>query len=147
MNIQEQPLNSSAFLPILISLPNTPQVLPSMYGAGYDTNDFAPRAKVSDDLPCSVCRNTVGSFVLMIPGKSSCYDGWTLQYHGDLVAGAYNHKAASQYICLDEHSETLKAVYRNDNGKLIFPLKAVCGSLPCPPYHNDGYLTCVVCTK
>ena len=118
-----------------------------MYGAEYDSDDFAPRANGGDDLPCSVCRSTVGLSVLMIPGKSSCYDGWSLQYFGDLVAGHYGNKAATQYICLDEHSETLRAGYRNDNGKLFYPVKAVCGSLACPPYHNDKYLTCVVCTK
>nr|XP_022302081.1 short-chain collagen C4-like [Crassostrea virginica] len=118
-----------------------------MYGAEYDSGDFLPRANNGDDLPCSVCRSTVGSSVLMIPGKSSCYDGWTLQYHGDLVAGVYSVKAATQYICLDEHSETLTAGSHNDNGKWFYPVKTVCGALACPPYHNDRYLTCVVCTK
>ena len=118
-----------------------------MYGAEYDTDDFAPRGKNGDDLPCSVCRTTIASSVLMIPGKSSCYDGWTLQYHGDLVAGYHANKAATQYICLDEHSETLIAGYRNDNGKLFYPVQAVCGALACPPYHDNKYLTCVVCAK
>ena len=118
-----------------------------MYGAIYDNGDLSPRAKNGDDLPCSVSRSTVGSSVLMIPGKFSCYDGWTLQYHGDLVAGHHGHIAASQYICLDEHSETLRTGYRNDNGKLFHPLKAVCGALACPPYQENRYLTCVVCTK
>nr|XP_022298580.1 short-chain collagen C4-like [Crassostrea virginica] len=118
-----------------------------MYGAEYDSDDFAPRAKNGDDFPCSVCRSTVSSSVLMIPGKSSCYDGWNLQYHGDLVAGSVTHKAATQYICLDEHSQTLRAGYRNDNGKLLHPVKAVCGALACPPYRDNSYLTCAVCTK
>nr|XP_022298579.1 short-chain collagen C4-like isoform X2 [Crassostrea virginica] len=118
-----------------------------IYGAEYDSGDFAPRANNGDDLPCSVCRSTVGSSVLMIPGKSSCYEGWSLQYHGDLVSGVYNQNAASQYICLDEHSQTLRAGYRNDNGKLFHPVKAVCGALACPPYRDNSYLTCVVCTK
>ena len=118
-----------------------------MYGAEYDSDDFAPRANNGDDLPCSVCRTTIASSVLMIPGKSSCYEGWTLQYHGDLVSGVYSHNAASQYICLDEHSQTLRAGYRNDNGKLFHPVKAVCGALACPPYRDNRYLTCVVCTK
>nr|XP_022298443.1 uncharacterized protein LOC111107508 isoform X3 [Crassostrea virginica] len=118
-----------------------------MYGAEYNSDEFSPRAKNGDDLPCSVCRSTVSSSVLMIPGKSSCYDGWSLEYHGDLVAGSVNHKAASQYICLDEHSQTLRAGYRNDDGKLFHPVKAVCGALACPPYQDNRYLTCVVCTK
>eukprot|EP00105_Crassostrea_gigas_P001074 XP_011413096.2 PREDICTED: uncharacterized protein LOC105317973 [Crassostrea gigas] len=110
-----------------------------MYGSEYDTSDFGHEN--GDDLPCSVCRSTVHSSVLMIPGKSSCYDGWTMQYHGDLVAGEYQNRAATQYICLDEHPEALTAGQRNDNGKLFVPVKAVCGALACPPYHNDRYLT------
>ncbi|XP_034307834.2 uncharacterized protein [Magallana gigas] len=118
-----------------------------MYGSEYDvpTTDFGHAN--GDDLPCSVCRSTVQSSVLMIPGKSSCYDGWTMQYHGDLVAGHHASSAATQYICLDEHPETLTAGHRNDNGKWFYPVKAVCGALACPPYHNGRYLTCVVCTK
>ena len=118
-----------------------------IYGAEYDTSDFAPRAEDGNDLPCSVCRSTVGLSVLMIPGKASCYDGWTLQYHGDLVAGNHADKAATQYICLDEHYETLTAGQDNHDGKLFYPVKAMCGSLACPPYHNNRYLTCAVCTK
>ena len=145
--IQKQPLN--------LCLPRDPDLtikykssFAFMYGAEYDTDDFAPRAEDGNDLPCSVCRCTVGSSVLMIPGKSSCYDGWTLQYHSDLVAGYHAHKAAAtQYICLDEHYETLTAGQNNDEGKLFYPVKAVCGALACPPYHNNRYLTCVVCTK
>jgi hypothetical protein len=30
---------------------------------------------------------------------------------------------------------------------LFYPVKTQCGSLPCPPYINDKYVTCVVCTK
>ena len=84
--IQKQPLN--------LCLPRDPDLtikynssFAFMYGAKYDTDDFAPRAEDGNDLLCSVCRSTVDSSVLMIPGKSSCYDGWTRQYHGDLVAG------------------------------------------------------------
>lgn len=116
-----------------------------MYGSEYDTTEFGHAD--GDDLPCSVCRSTVESSVLMIPGKSSCYDGWSMQYHGDLVAGKYSHSAATQFICLDEHPEALTAGQDNHEGKLFYPVQASCGSLACPPYHNGKYLTCVVCTK
>ena len=72
MTIQEQPLNLSAFPAIDPDL--TTKYTSSaafMYGAEYETSDFSPRAEVDNDLPCSVCRSTVGSSVLMIPGKSS----------------------------------------------------------------------------
>uniref|UniRef100_K1QIP4 Short-chain collagen C4 n=1 Tax=Magallana gigas TaxID=29159 RepID=K1QIP4_MAGGI len=116
-----------------------------MYGSEYYQDEFGHGG--GNDLPCSVCRSIAESSVLMIPGKSSCYDGWSMQYHGDLVAGYIGNEAATQYICLDEYSETLSGGQSADNGKLFFPVKAVCGSLACPPYHNDRYLTCVVCTK
>ncbi|XP_062566643.1 short-chain collagen C4-like, partial [Saccostrea cucullata] len=116
-----------------------------MYGAEYDSTDFGLHD--GDDLPCVVCRRKTQSSVLMIPGKNSCYSGWTEQYHGYLATGYYASKAASQYICVDEHPEALRAGERNDDGKWVHSVKAVCGSLPCPPYHNNMYLTCVVCTK
>jgi hypothetical protein len=116
-----------------------------MYGAEYDSHDLG--VPYGNDVPCAVCRSTIGLTVLTIPGKSTCYSGWTIQYHGDLVAGAYSHKAATQYICLDEHPEALTAGQDDNDGKLIYPVRAVCGSLACPPYHNGRYLTCVVCTK
>lgn len=116
-----------------------------MYGSEYDNNEFGHDA--GNDLPCSVCRSTVESSVLMIPGKSFCYDGWSMQYHGDLVAGSLHHKASTQYICLDEHPESLVAGQDDHNGKLFYPVRTSCGSLACPPYHNDRYFTCVVCTK
>ncbi|XP_062604813.1 short-chain collagen C4-like isoform X2 [Saccostrea cucullata] len=116
-----------------------------MYGAEYDTTDFGH--KNGDDLPCVVCRRKTQSSVLMIPGKNSCYSGWTEQYHGYLAAGYYNSPAATQYICLDEHPDVLTAGERNDDGKLLVPVQAVCGALACPPYHNNMYLTCAVCTK
>ncbi|XP_061195272.1 uncharacterized protein LOC133203513 [Saccostrea echinata] len=116
-----------------------------MYGAEYDVPGFGHHN--GDDLPCVVCRRTTQSSVLMIPGKNNCYSGWTEQYHGYLAAGLFNSPAATQYICLDEHPDVLTAGERNDNGKWFYPVKAVCGALACPPYHNNMYLTCVVCTK
>lgn len=74
-----------------------------------------------NDLPCSVCRSIVEFNVLMIPGKSSCYNGWSMQYHGDHVAGYNNNEAATQYICLDEHSETVIGGQRTDYRILFSP--------------------------
>lgn len=116
-----------------------------MYGSEYDSTEFGYH--IGDDLPCCVCRSSVQSSVMMIPGKSSCYGGWSMQYKGDLVAGYYGNPAASQYICMDEHPETLTGGQRDVNGKMFYPVKAVCGSLACPPYQNGRYLSCVVCTK
>lgn len=83
----------------------------------------------------------------MIPGTNNCVSGWRTQYKGYLAAGAYNEQAASQYICLDAASETVVNGHDNNNGKLVKPVKAVCGALECPPYHDGKILTCAVCTK
>lgn len=63
------------------------------------------------------------------------------------MAGAIIHKAATQYICLNEHPEALTAGQDDHDGKLLYPVLAVCGSLACPPYEDGKYLTCAVCTK
>ncbi|XP_048733739.2 uncharacterized protein LOC125649918 [Ostrea edulis] len=118
-----------------------------MYGSEYNELAAPFGLHNGDDVPCSVCRSSRETSVLMIPGKNSCYTGWAMQYHGYLVAGYYGHKGASQYICLDEHPETLTAGGHDEYGKLFYPVRGVCGSLPCPPYENGKYLTCVVCTK
>lgn len=70
-----------------------------------------------------------------------------MQYHEDRVAGHYNNQAATQCVCLDELPETLSEGQRDANGKLFYPVKAVCGSLAFPSYQNGRYLTSVVCTK
>lgn len=31
--------------------------------------------------------------------------------------------------------------------KMIYPVEAKCGALPCPPYGDGYFVYCVVCTK
>lgn len=78
----------------------------------------------------------------MIPAKSSCPSSWTKQYAEFLYYGA-------KYLCLDENPEYMTDVARQheENGRLFYPVHAVCGSLPCPPYQNSQTIACVVCTK
>ncbi|ESO82351.1 hypothetical protein LOTGIDRAFT_134797 [Lottia gigantea] len=98
------------------------------------------------EVPCAVCRTSQFSTVLMIPARSECYQGWQKAYHGELVSGYYEHNAASQYICLDDNPH-ISGTKSDKNGKLLYWVRAWCGSLPCPPYENDALLTCVVCLK
>jgi len=58
----------------------------SVYGTEYEY-DFFGSVLANEDVPCSVCRATTRSSTLMLPGRNQCYDGWTLEYHGWLVAG------------------------------------------------------------
>ncbi|XP_052083711.1 short-chain collagen C4-like [Mytilus californianus] len=118
----------------------------SLFGMEYETNDFGSNL-INKDVPCAVCRVSHASTVLMIPGKLHCYSGWKTEYSGNLMSGHYGHAGASQYICVDSSPDVLEAGSRDDNGYLLFGVKAYCGSLKCPPFVQDTLFKCVVCSK
>jgi hypothetical protein len=71
-----------------------------------------------------------------------------LQYFsGYLVSGAHGHKSASEYICLDSDAEMLAGGVANTDGRVIYLVEGICGTLKCPPYVQGRELTCVVCSK
>ncbi|KAK3579796.1 hypothetical protein CHS0354_022105 [Potamilus streckersoni] len=99
------------------------------------------------NVPCALCKSQTRTSVFMLPGRNICYKGWHKEYHGYLT-GPYNtNKSPSDYICVDEAPEADPAGYRDEGGKLLLPVEAVCGSLPCPPYVAGRELTCAVCSK
>ena len=116
-----------------------------VWGAEYQLS--YGNVKVDDDVPCAACLDTKAATSMMIPGKSSCPSGWRKQYSGYLCANHYNYGAQSEYACVDEDPQYFEGRRQNSDGRLFFPAVTVCGSLPCPPYENSKYLTCVVCSK
>ena len=102
---------------------------------------------VNDDVPCAACLDTKAVTSMMIPGKASCPSGWRKEYSGYLCANYYGHRAASEYACVDDDPQYFEGRRQNLDGKLFYPAVTVCGSLPCPPYENAKYVTCVVCSK
>ncbi|XP_071139149.1 short-chain collagen C4-like [Mytilus edulis] len=118
----------------------------TVYGMEYDTNEFGSNL-IDKDVPCAVCRVSHASTILMIPGKSQCYAGWKTEYSGNLMSGHHSHAGGSQYICVDSSPDVLEAGSRNDNGYLLYGTKAYCGSLKCPPYVQDTFFKCVVCSR
>ncbi|XP_062599320.1 short-chain collagen C4-like [Saccostrea cucullata] len=125
----------------------TPTVhLAFAYGTEYESNMFGENAH-QQDVPCSVCQTKTGINSIMIPGRTVCYDGWTLQYKGYLGAGYHDHPSATEYICVDENIQSVPGGFENKDGKLIYPVVAKCGALRCSPYIENKPLTCVVCTK
>ncbi|VDI60561.1 Hypothetical predicted protein [Mytilus galloprovincialis] len=121
----------------------------TMYGAEYEDNYFGPNM-FQKDVPCAVCRATKASSIMMIPGKSECPWTWKREYYGRLAAGGddgHGIVAASEYVCVDYSPIALEGGQANEDGKLFVPVKAVCGTLRCPPYKNNAFLTCTVCSK
>ncbi|XP_069135872.1 uncharacterized protein [Argopecten irradians] len=122
-----------------------------LYGAEYESNAghtlFGSNSH-DEEVPCAVCRPKSFASSVMIPARTTCYSGWTKAYGGSLASGYYDFAAANQYVCIDEHAQALfGGANTDDNGLLFFGVKAFCGSLRCPPYKQDTYISCVVCMK
>ena len=114
-----------------------------VYGAEYETG-FAGMSQ--QDAPCAVCEVQGRSRLLMIPGRKSCPDGWTMEYDGLLASDHSGHKG-SDFVCVSSGMEASHSGNTNENGGLLYVVEAQCGSLPCPPYFGGYELTCAVCTK
>ena len=113
-----------------------------MYGAEFEHFDNLHDKEV----PCAVCLTT-RTAVIMIPARTSCYPGWTLEYEGNLASEYYRHKR-SQYTCIDKEAEPAPIIDpSNNNGALFYSVEGRCGALPCPPYVDGRELACVVCSK
>ncbi|KAL3880008.1 hypothetical protein ACJMK2_032280 [Sinanodonta woodiana] len=122
-----------------------------VYGTEYETGGGGTYTPFSSDLyendvPCAVCRTTRSSSI-MIPGRTNCYSGWTVEYSGYLVSAHYGHVSPIEYVCLDGNPESIDGGHANLNGHLIYLVDVICGSLRCPPYVNGRELACVVCSK
>ncbi|XP_023229445.1 uncharacterized protein LOC111629766 [Centruroides sculpturatus] len=99
-----------------------------------------------EDAVCSVCYVSTRSVTLMIPGKRSCPEEWTLEYVGYLMAAHFkNHR--TDFICVDESPEGKPSGENTNGGSHLYPVEGGCGALPCPNYREGLEIACVVCTK
>ncbi|XP_062571916.1 short-chain collagen C4-like [Saccostrea cucullata] len=141
-----------------LCLPHDPESAPAglpsssgfgrLYGSEYDFS--FKNIAVNDDVPCAVCFVHHASSSMMIPAKHSCPLGWTKQYSGFLTSDSSLTNPVyygSEYLCLHGNPEYMTDGARqyNNDGRLFFPVQAVCGSLPCPPYKDSQTVACVVC--
>ena len=122
-----------------------------IYGAEYEdaqevTDKLFDRSHLDQDVPCAVCNLNSRSSVIMIPGRKSCFPGWTIEYTGYLMTGRHTHHS-TDYYCIDGSPEDIHGGKANHNGYLLYFVESRCGSLRCPPYVEGRELTCVVCTK
>ena len=120
-----------------------------IYGTEYGNSkpNLFTKSKYQQDVPCAVCEVKRRSSTMMVPGRKTCYPGWTREYWGYLMTGSYTHKAGKDYYCVDGQPETLFAGATGVAGSYLFYVEGRCGSLYCPPYEDGRELTCVVCTK
>ena len=124
----------------------SPSYYNALFGVEYESNFWGTHSH-NEDAPCAVCASTSGSTLLMIPGKDTCYSGWTKQYSGYLGTTNKEHPGAKEYVCVDQNPEYLNGGGRGDDGALFYPVIYQCGALQCPPYTGNEVVNCVVCTK
>ena len=127
-------------------------VIGYIYGTEYqdaqERNDqLFGESHYNNDVPCVVCEVRMKQNILIIPGKSKCPAGWSVEYSGFLMTGHYNHPAATDYYCVDGEPENIPGGEASHDGYLLYFVEARCGSLACPPYINGRELQCVVCSK
>lgn len=113
-----------------------------LYGGEYQLN--VGHVRIQEDVPCTVCQVKLSS-TIMIPGKRSCPVHWRKQYSGILTADRYKYHV-SEYLCLDDNPDAIEGSENDDNGRLFYPVRTICGSLPCPPYRQHNLVSCVVCS-
>ncbi|XP_071176486.1 uncharacterized protein [Mytilus edulis] len=122
-----------------------------LYGAEYEIHadtkpSGLPASLAEKEVPCAVCRRNGRVSVLMIPGRKSCYKGWQSEYSGFLMSEHKTHNN-KDFICMDGDAKPLDNRASSENGALVYPIRAKCGSLRCPPYKDDTEVLCTVCTK
>ncbi|XP_071182169.1 uncharacterized protein [Mytilus edulis] len=122
-----------------------------VYGSEYELgSSYKPsgwsESMNNKEVPCAVCYKKHRSTVLMIPGRKTCYKGWTSEYQGYLLSSHVNH-FKKDFACVDRNAEPLDNKNGDETGDLFYALRTKCGSLRCPPYSNEADVLCVVCTK
>ena len=116
-----------------------------LYGTEYDSPILS--VNKNENVPCAVCYTPTKAVRLMIPGRLNCSPSWTKEYEGYLMTARYSQYSNQNYICVDKESESLPNLANNMYGASLYHVTARCSGIPCPPYTDKKYITCVVCTK
>ena len=114
-----------------------------MYGAEYEQPISGTG---NDDATCAVCYVSTRETVLMVPAKTSCPTSWTREYHGYLMSAHRLDSSRSSFVCIDGAYEPVQGGQGHRSNGHLYHVKAVCGTMPCPPYVNYKELTCAVCS-
>ncbi|XP_045166854.2 short-chain collagen C4-like [Mercenaria mercenaria] len=125
---------------------SNPPYVNYIYGAEYQTFESIWDNLHNHDVPCAVC-HIPRSSVIMVPGTDDCPENFRVEYRGYLMSGHHSHAAATEFVCVDGHPVTAPYSSKTDNnGKLFYFVRAICGSLKCLPYEEGKQITCAVCS-
>ena len=88
-------------------------------------NDGSPLQ--DNPAPCAVCYVQSRSTVLMIPARTQCPDGWSVEYARYLVSSRH-YQQRSSYVCVNAAPETASGLTNHH------PVEVDSGTLPCSVY-------------
>ena len=118
-----------------------------MHGVEYEPHNGGPLSAVHrHNAPCAVCYSSNRLASVMIPAKTQCPSGWTLEYWGYLMSERRHHHT-STFECVDNNPDVVPGETGSTYPGLFYHVEASCDGLDCPPYDAEKELTCVVCTK
>ena len=103
------------------------------------------------NVPCAVCKTTRMD-TLMIPARTSCYSGWTLEYQGYLETEHDEHSRSTKFICVDKNYDVIPGSRANQHPAThLYHVEVDCstGNIPCSYYQYNNFkkVTCVVCSS
>ena len=103
-----------------------------IYGTEYQTAASNPfNNKLHDyDAECVICRTRSRGSSIVVNGRNDCPAGWTLEYHGYLMATYQGDAGLTEAICVDVDANANPATKLDLNGNTLHVLQAGCGSLP-----------------
>ena len=130
--------------PVAGNLATEPALKSELFGAEFHTD---PDSHQDKDPVCSVCLTQGRSSSILVPATTAFPSGWTLDYSGFLMGSYPKDPAGHDWVCVDSAMEPRLDSERDEDGLKLFYTYTRCGSLPCPPYHNDHLVTCAVCSK
>ena len=121
-----------------------------LYGTEYE--GFGSLPAFTDifrhDAPCSVCYTPSRSTKITIPGRITCPDSWTREYHGYLMTANQRVDNRSRVpICVDVNAESVDGSAAQTVTSLLYFVETTCTGISCPPYSDGAEVACVVCTK
>ncbi len=130
------------------SFPTTSQTLPSLYGAViYGLEYQQPTTLSNQEAPCAVCAAVGPTFVLY--GSNECPTGYSVEYFGVVSTSKFDSNS-QDFVCVDENPVAIdqSVPQRTNGGQWYFAEVDCAGSLPCPPYNDNGNpeVTCAQCT-
>ena len=118
------------------------------YGAVYEMQDQStpyPSSLDSKLAPCVVCAAERKSTTVMIPARNDCPTGWSLEYHGYLLASHHDTDRKSHTLCFDDNIEGLNPT--GGGGYQLYRVGVDDGyGLP-SSFPTARELTCGVCSK